>query len=107
MPSDYRYTAALSETWLTSAYSPTTACLRTDAPKERLDCLREFPGMVEIGKMRPERPCDFNAEALGQPSGGFGKERVAVVAHDKLDRRRDRRKRLFIGKVDAPLSTPK
>ena len=45
-----------------------------------------FLGMVEIGKVRSGRPRDLHAEPLGEPSGGLGEERVALLAHEKLDR---------------------
>ena len=71
---------------------------RADAPKEWPDRLRELLGMVEIRKVRSGRRCDLDAELLGEPSGGFREERVALPAYEKLDRDGDRGKRPLVGR---------
>jgi len=72
---------------------------RTDAPKERLGCLRELLGMVEVRKVRSGGPCGFDAEAFGETIGGLREEWVAVRADEELYRRCDRGERLIVGKV--------
>ena len=66
------------------------------SPRERLDRLRKFLGMVQVREVSAWRSRYLDAKARGDPARRLGEVRQAVFAYEQLDRRCNRGQRLLV-----------